>query len=54
MGQGRTAGGIGRHEEEADLGPGGSLDLSIIHSTDPILPRSTLGRRNKISISQQD
>jgi hypothetical protein len=53
VGQGRTAGGIGQHKEEADLGPGGSLDLSIIHSTDPILPRSTLGRQNKLGISQQ-
>jgi hypothetical protein len=53
VGQGRTAGGMDRHEEEANLGPGGSLDLSIIHITDPILPRSTLDRRNKLGISRQ-
>jgi hypothetical protein len=35
VGQGRIAGGMGRHEEEANLGPGGSLDLNIIHSADP-------------------
>jgi hypothetical protein len=54
VGQGRIAGGMGRREEESDLGPGGSLDLSIIHSADPILPRSALGRRNKIKITRQD
>jgi hypothetical protein len=52
VGQGRTAGGTGRREEEADSSPGDSLDLSAIHGTDPILPRSTLGCRNKIGISQ--
>jgi hypothetical protein len=54
MGQGRIAGRMGRREEEANLGPGGSLDLSIIHSADPILPRNALRRRNKIRISRQD
>jgi hypothetical protein len=54
VGQGRIASGMGQREEEADLGPSGSLDLSIIHSAGPILPRSTLGRRNKIRISRQD
>jgi hypothetical protein len=54
MGQGRIAGEMGRHEEEAGLGPGISLNSSIIRSTDPILPRSALRRRNKIRISQQD
>jgi hypothetical protein len=39
VGQGRTAGGMGRREEEADLGPGGSLDLSAIHIVDPTFPR---------------
>jgi hypothetical protein len=54
MGQGRIAGEMGRPEEEADLGPGGSLDLSITKSTGLILPRSILGHRNKIRISRQD
>jgi hypothetical protein len=39
VGHGRTAGGMGRRREGTDLGPGGSLDLNIIHSTDPTLPR---------------
>jgi hypothetical protein len=52
--QGRIAGGMGRREEEADSGPGGSLDLSIIHNADPILPRNALERRNKIRIGRQD
>jgi hypothetical protein len=39
VGQGRTDGGMGRREEEADSGPGGSLDLSAIHSADPTFPR---------------
>jgi hypothetical protein len=39
VGHGRTVDGMGRHEEEADLGPGGSLDLSIIHSAGSILPQ---------------
>jgi hypothetical protein len=52
MGQGRIASGMGRHKEEADLGPGGSLDLNIIHSAGPTLLRSALGRRNKIKISR--
>jgi hypothetical protein len=38
MGQGRTAGGMGLCEEEVDSGPGGSLDLSAIHSADPTFP----------------
>jgi hypothetical protein len=43
VGHGRTAGGMGRREEEADSGPGGSLDLSAIHSADPTFPcRATL------------
>jgi hypothetical protein len=43
VGQGRTAGGMGRREEEANSGPSGSLDLSAIHSTDPTFPcRATL------------
>jgi hypothetical protein len=54
VGQGRTAGGTGRREEETNSGPGDSLDLTAIHGVDPILPRSTLGRRNKIGISRQD
>jgi hypothetical protein len=54
VGQGRIAGEMGRHEEEADLGPDGSLDLNIIHGVGPILPRNALGRRNKIRISRQD
>jgi hypothetical protein len=54
VGQGRTAGAMGRREEEADLGPGDSLDLSVIHSADPTFPRSALGRRNKLGISRQD
>jgi hypothetical protein len=54
MGQGRITGGMGRHEEEAGLGPGGSLNSSIILSTDPILLRSALRCRNKIRISRQD
>jgi hypothetical protein len=39
VGQGRTAGGMGRCEKEVDSGPGGSLDLSAIHSADPTFPR---------------
>jgi hypothetical protein len=54
VGQGRIAGGMGRHEEEADLDPGGSLNSNIIHGAGPILPHSALGRRNKIRISRQD
>jgi hypothetical protein len=54
VGQGSIAGGMGRHEEEADLDPDGSLDLNIVHDVGPILPRSALGRRNKIRISRQD
>jgi hypothetical protein len=33
MGHGRTAGGMSRRREGTDLGPGGSLDLNIIHMT---------------------
>jgi hypothetical protein len=54
MGQGRTTSGMGRCEEEVDSGPGGSLDLSVIHSADPTFPRSALGRWNKLWISRQD
>jgi hypothetical protein len=54
VGHGRTAGGMGRRGEGADLGLGGSLDLNITHSAGPILLRSALGRRNKIRISRQD
>jgi hypothetical protein len=54
MDQGRIAGGMGWHEEEADLGPSSLLGLSIIHSAGLILPRSALGRRNKMRISRQD
>jgi hypothetical protein len=41
VGQVRTAGGMGRCEKEADSGPGGSLDLSVLHSADPTFPRTT-------------
>jgi hypothetical protein len=41
MGHGRTAGGMGRRREGTYLGPGGSLDLNIIHSADPTFPRGT-------------
>jgi hypothetical protein len=41
MGHGRTAGGMGRCREGTSLGPGGSFDLNIIHSADPIFPRGT-------------
>jgi hypothetical protein len=54
MGQGRTAGRMGQHRKLADSGPGGSSDLSVIRGSDPILPRSTLGRRNQLRISRQD
>jgi hypothetical protein len=54
VGHGRTASGMGRYGEGADLGSGGSLDLNIIHGAGLILPRSALGRRNKIRISRQD
>jgi hypothetical protein len=54
VGQGRTIGGMGRREEEADSGPGGSLDLSVIHSADPTFPSSALGRWNRLGISRQD
>jgi hypothetical protein len=54
VGQRRIAGGMGRHEEEADLGLGGSLDLNIIHNAGPILPHSALRCQNKIKISGQD
>jgi hypothetical protein len=40
VGQGRTAGGMGRREKEVDSGLGGSLDLSVIHSADPTFPRT--------------
>jgi hypothetical protein len=39
VGQGRTAGGMGRHEEEADSGPSGLLDLSAIHFANLTFPR---------------
>jgi hypothetical protein len=45
---------MGRRREWADSDPGGSLDLSVIHSSDPIFPRDTLGRRNQMRISRQD
>jgi hypothetical protein len=45
---------MGRRREGADVGLGGSWDLSVIHSVDPIFPRDTLGRQNQIKISQQD
>jgi hypothetical protein len=41
VGHGRTAGGMDRRREGADSGPGGSLDLSAIHSADPTFPRET-------------
>jgi hypothetical protein len=41
VGHGRTAGGMGRRRGGADLGPGGSMDLNIIHSVDPTFPRGT-------------
>jgi hypothetical protein len=41
VGQGRTAGGMGRREEEADSGPSGLLYLSAIHCADPTSPRRT-------------
>jgi hypothetical protein len=46
VGQGRNCWRNGLTQEWIDSGPDGSLDLSIIHSIDPILPRSTLRRRN--------
>jgi hypothetical protein len=54
VGQGRTASRMGRRREWADSGPGGSPDLSIIHSSDPILPRDTLGHRNQMRIGRRD
>jgi hypothetical protein len=54
VGQGRTASGMGRCEKEADSGLGGSWDLNAIHNIDLTFSRSTLGRRNKLGISQQD
>jgi hypothetical protein len=54
VGQGRTAGRMGRHREGVDAGPGGSRDLSVIHSANPIFPRDTLGHRNQMRISRQD
>jgi hypothetical protein len=54
VGQGRAAGGRGRRDEEADSGPSGSLDLSAIHSADPIFPLSILGRRRKLGIGRQN
>jgi hypothetical protein len=52
--QGRNAGRMGRRREWADSGLGGSLDLRVIHGSDPIFPRDTLGRRNQMRISRQD
>jgi hypothetical protein len=54
VGQERTAGRMGRRRERVDSGPGGSPDLSVIHSSDPILPRDTPGHRNQMRISRQD
>jgi hypothetical protein len=42
MGQGRNCWWNGLKQDWIDLGPDGSLDLSIIHSIDLILPRSAL------------
>jgi hypothetical protein len=54
VGQGRTTGRMGRRREWVDSGPGGSLDLNVIHNSDPTFPRDTLGRRNQMRISRQD
>jgi hypothetical protein len=45
VGHRRTVDGMGRHEEETDLGPGSSLDLSIIHSCRRFETRGSLDRR---------
>ena len=54
VGQRRTAGRMGRRREWANAGQGGSWGFSIIHSSDPILPRDHLGHRNQVRISRQD
>jgi hypothetical protein len=54
VGQGRTAGRMGRRKEGADVGPSGSWDLSVIHSANSIFPRDILERQNQVKISWQD
>jgi hypothetical protein len=46
VGQGRNHWRNGLTQDWIDLSPYGSLGLSIIHSVDPILPRSALRRQN--------
>jgi hypothetical protein len=53
VGQEETAGGVGRHEKEADLGPSDLLDLRAIHTPD--FPAcSDLEYRGGLGISRQD
>jgi hypothetical protein len=53
VGQGRNRWWSGLTREWIDSGPDGLLDLSIIHSFDPIPPCNTLGCRNRTRISRQ-
>ena len=46
VGQGRNCWRNGLTQDWMDSGPDDSLDLSVIHSIDLILPRSALRRRN--------
>jgi hypothetical protein len=41
-------------QERANAGLGGSWGLSVIHSSDLILPRDHLGYRNQMRIGRQD
>jgi hypothetical protein len=54
VGQGRNRWRNGLTQDWIDSSLDGSLDLSIIHSIDLTLPRSTLRRRNETRISRQD
>jgi hypothetical protein len=54
VGQERTAGRMGQRREWANAGQCGSWGLSVIHSSDLILPRDHLGHRNQVRISRQD
>jgi hypothetical protein len=40
VGRNRTAGGVGRHEKEADSGPSNPSDSSAIRSAHPTFPRA--------------
>jgi hypothetical protein len=55
VGQGRTAGGMGRRKEGAHLGLGDSIGFKELSTTPIRLSRAAiLERRNRLGISRQD